>query len=97
VAKILRRFELFSGPFALHLPCPDFLCLPSCPLSSRAFGPRKRMKIGFSTLWLTALVFRSPDHARCPDHPIFLAPARHFPAFVANKAFVQFAPSVILA
>jgi hypothetical protein len=33
---------------------PDFpihLCVPSCPLSSRAFGPRKRMKIGFSTLW----------------------------------------------
>jgi hypothetical protein len=27
------------------------LRVPSCPLSFRAFGPRKLMKIGFSTLW----------------------------------------------
>jgi hypothetical protein len=42
-----------------------FLCVPSCPLSSSAFGPRKRMKIGFSTLWLK--VYSSSEVLSCED------------------------------
>lgn len=40
------------GVQRLHRFLSLALCVPSCPLSSRAFDPRKRMKIGFSTLWL---------------------------------------------
>jgi hypothetical protein len=36
-------------------------CAPWYPLSSGAFGPRKRKKIGSSTLWLTAFPFPIAD------------------------------------
>ncbi len=35
--------------------------------------------------------------SRSPDHPISASPPGLFPAFIANKALIQFHPWVILA